>query len=407
MSRKKLHNLFKLGTVLCLITITLSCLTQTRPFNSKKATFELLTIHSTICPKIPFDIDKSKIVFFSDLHRGMGQTDVFKINVVLFEKILNYYFDHGYTLVLIGDIEEGWGYQRSNIPLILDNYKNQIEIEKKFFNENRYFRIYGNHDDFYRGQNLYFDDSTFTRVYPAVMFEQMQENGNKFSIFVTHGCQGHGLHDAGDDVAAWAVSIKYMWLIEHTSKNFKSADQAIKKMEKVKTEYDKHEKYMLEWAFADGLKKKCNILVGGHTHRVLFESEFEPKMISILRRDLEGETKRIKASRDKPIEAAAETPFAGNEQSQNDSLTSYDQKIIEKLKKIEEEPSRALRIADKSRSDLYQSPAYFNSGCGFISKMPCLEICEGKIKLSYIGLDASGELKFDTRREASLQKYEK
>ena len=403
---RRLHYLFKLATVLCLITISMSCLTQTRPFNSKKATFELLSIHSLICPKIPFDMDKSKVVFFSDLHRGMGKTDVFKNNVLLFEKILNYYFDNGYTLVLIGDIEEGWGYQRSNIPLILDYYKNQIEIEKKFFEKNRYFRIYGNHDDFYRGQNLYFADSTFTRVYPALIFEQKQENGNNFTIFVTHGCQGHGLHDAGDDVAAWAVSIKYMWLIEHTAKNFKSADQAIKQMEKVKTEYDKHEKYMLEWAFGDSLQKKCNILIAGHTHRVLFESEFEPKMISILRRDYEEETKRIKASRDKPNETPAETPFSGNEQNQSDSLISLDQKIIEKLKRLEEEPSQPLRIADKSKSGFYLSPAYFNSGFGYSSEMPCLEICEGKIKLIYIGLDASGELEFDTRREASLQKYD-
>lgn len=405
MSIRKKITFLMFAVTLCFLTITMSCVTQTRPFTSKKMTFELLTIHADICPRIPFDMDKSKIVFFSDLHRGMGTTDVFKKNKIMFEKILNHYFELGYTLVYNGDIEEGWGYQRSNIPLILDNHKNQIEIEKKFLKENRYYRIYGNHDDFYRGQNMYLDKTTYTRVYPAVIFEQILENGKRFIIFSTHGCQGHGLHDAGDDVAAWGVSIKYLWLLQFTEKKFKSDKQAIKKMEKVRAEYDKHEKYMLEWAFGDSLKKKCDILIGGHTHRVIFESAFEPKMISIMRKDYEEEAKRIERDKDKPDEMAAESPFKGDEFSQRKTLSSYEQKIIEKLKKMESEPTQPLRIQDKSKRNFTFTPVYFNSGCAFFSEIPCIEISEGKIKLTYIRLGASGELKFDTRKEASLKKY--
>lgn len=393
------------ATVLGLIVLTQSCLTHTQLLTSEKLTKELLDIHADIAKRVPFDMESSKIVFFSDLHRGMGETDVFRKNKVLFENILNHYFEKGYTLVYNGDIEEGWGYQRSNIPLILDNHKNQIEIEKKFLRENRYYRVYGNHDDFYRGHIMHLGKTTYTRVYPAVIFEQILENGKKFTIFSTHGCQGHGLHDAGDDVAAWGVSIKYLWLLQFTEKKFKSDKEAIKKMEKVRADYDKHERYMLEWAFGDSLKKKCDILIGGHTHRVVFESVFEPKIISIMRRDYEMEMMKIKQSKDKPDEMVSVSPFKGNESSQRKTLSSFDQSIIEKLKKMESEPAEPIRIQDKSRRDLDFSPVYFNSGCAFFSEIPCIEISGGKIKLTYIRLNAAGELEFDTRREESMRKY--
>jgi hypothetical protein len=44
---------------------------QTQFYTSWAATKELLTVHSALCLKVPFDIQRSKIVFFCDFHRGL------------------------------------------------------------------------------------------------------------------------------------------------------------------------------------------------------------------------------------------------------------------------------------------------------------------------------------------------
>jgi predicted phosphodiesterase len=340
MNDKKWISFFMKALELCLVIITMSCLTQTHPITTKNLTEELLDIHYSIAESfnvknekvMNMDMDEAKIVFFSDLHRGMGKTDVFQKNKDLFVKILNHYFEQGYTLVYNGDVEEGWGYQRSNIPLILDNHRRQIEVEKKFIEENRYYRVYGNHDDYYRGQMMALSPKILVRVYPALIFGLTQNGKVALKIFSTHGCQGHGLHDAGDDVAAWGVSLKYLWLIEFPPKKFKSDKQAIEHMEAVKTDYDKHECYMLEWAFGGNSKPKCDIFIGGHTHRVVFESAFDPKMTSIMRKDFEGGRFRVDLSReasDKESEnESLNIPFKGKAKMQEEKLSLFEQDNI-------------------------------------------------------------------------------
>ena len=374
-------------------------------YTSRAVTNELLTVHAALCPRVPFDIQRSKIVVFSDFHRGLGTTDEFKNNKVLFAKILDHYYEQGYTLVLNGDMEEGWGYQRDNIPLILDDHRDEVEIEKKFLKDNRYYRIYGNHDDFYRGRPLVFNDGTSTRVYAAVLFVQDTGAGRPFSILVTHGCQGHGLHDAGDDVAAWGVSVKYLWLLETGMKNARTNRRTAKRMEKVKAEYENHEKLVLEWAFGDPERKPCNLLIGGHTHHVVFESRVEPKMVSIALKDYESGAKKALSG---PFELGAEAPGIppeGETAAAKKARTPYEQRMIETLRAMEGAPPVPLEIKPKRKGAPPPSPTYFNAGCGFFSEIPCLEIADGHIRLFYIKLDESGELSFDPKGDVSLEKY--
>jgi len=396
---------FSKTAVLILSLAFLAACPQSLPYTSRKITRELLTLHAALCPRVPFDMQRSKIVFFSDFHRGMGMTDEFKNNKKLFEQILNHYYENGYTLVLNGDMEEGWGYQRDNIPLILDEHRDEVEIEKKFLKDNRYYRTYGNHDDFYRGRPLVFDDGTWTRVYPAILFVQETDTGRPFSILVTHGCQGHGLHDAGDDVAAWGVSIKYLWLIETGMKNARTDPQAARRMDKAKKEYEKHEGYMLDWAFGDPGRSPCTLLVGGHTHNPVFESRFEPKMVSIVLRDYETGAKRAVSGPIEPEEAAAGAPSERGLAAPPKPPTAYELKMIETLKAMEAAPRAALQVESKTRALLELGPTYFNTGCGFFSQIPCLEISEGHIRIVYIKLDESGKPVFEVRGDANLEKY--
>jgi UDP-2,3-diacylglucosamine pyrophosphatase LpxH len=389
---------------LCLAALALAGIAcrQTVLVTSKTRTFELLSVHSETCPHIPFDRDSAKIVMFSDLHRGMGVTDEFRANKALFERILNHFYDTGYTLVLIGDIEEGWGFQRDNVPIILDDHRPEIEVEKKFFLDHRYIRVFGNHDDYYRGQHLFFDDTTQVRVYPAVVLEQVLSNGKAFTILITHGCQGQGLADAGDDLAAQAVNIKYLWLLETSGTKYRSADAAIKAMEKAQANYEKHEQYMLDWAFG-GLAKKCSILIAGHTHRPVFNSVLEPKFVSIVKKDYESGARTIPDDLFITYPKGAETP-SRRDRDRGVSLSSeYQKKMLAKLTQLELMEPKTLSVPSADRSG---KPAYFNTGCGLFSKIPCIEISGGKIRLTYISQGAGDGLMFDTKGEADLKDFD-
>jgi UDP-2,3-diacylglucosamine pyrophosphatase LpxH len=334
------------------------------------------------------------------LSSGTEVEDEFKNNKTLFVKILSHYYEKGYTLVLNGDMEEGWGYQRDNIPLILDDHREEVEVEKGFLKDHRYYRIYGNHDDFYRGRSFVFDDGSSTRVYPAVL-SRTPAAAVRFPFWSPHGCQVHGLHDAGDDVAAWGVSAKYLWLLETGKKNVRTDRQAARGLEKEKARYDKHEEYVLKWTFGDPLRKPCTILIGGHTHRPIFESQFDPKWVSIVLRDCESGAKKAASG---PFEGESAEPEAGAAAPKR-ATTPYEKRMIETLRAMGAAPAVPLQVEPKKKGAPPLEPTYFNAGCGFFNEIACLEFADGHIRLFYIKLDESGELSFDPKGDISLEKY--
>jgi UDP-2,3-diacylglucosamine pyrophosphatase LpxH len=324
----------------------------------------------------------AKLVFFSDLHRGMGTKDVFIKNKELFVKVLDYYNRQGYTLVLVGDVEEGWGFQRDNIPLILQDHNDELDKEMEFLKDNRYYRVYGNHDDYYRG--LYFRFKNFeTRVNPAVIFEDKENN---FTIFVTHGCQGHGLHDAGDELASWGVYVKYNWLTEIFDKRPKSEKELDQAITQKQQEYQKHEQMVVDWVKDDGTgKKRYNILIAGHTHIPVFESiPVEETYQALIRQIDSGEYLFFNDVID------------GQEENRSQTLPSS---LKEKMKKTltkELLTARSMRLTARQRalegkSTPQQEEFYYNPGYGFGPTIPCIEICDGKITLKFIeSVDENG-----------------
>ncbi len=82
-------------------------------------------------PVISFD-DTSRMVFFSDLHRGDdGPADAFRHNKVLFLRALEDYYARGYTYVEVGDGDELWknrgleDVRRAHAPIygVLDRFR--------------------------------------------------------------------------------------------------------------------------------------------------------------------------------------------------------------------------------------------------------------------------------------------
>jgi len=362
-----------------LVFMTLSCV-ETHFLTSQPRTNELLTIHSTICPKVPFDMETSKIIMFSDLHRGMGDKDVFKLNTELFEQILKYYYENGFTLVLIGDLEEGWGFQRDNIPIILDVHGKEFDLEKKFQADNRYYRVYGNHDDFFRGQWLNVGGPNLQRVFPAVVFT---DETNKFNMFITHGCQGQGLHDAGDELASWGVYVKYNWWLEIFPKKLKSEKDLHEKMAAIQDDLEKHEKMVYDWTLnqkdASG-NKKYQILVAGHTHIPVFNSIPDPHLYDVMLKDIESGRHIF-----------FNDIFEGKEADKSlKPSASMKAKLKEKLIL-----KRDLAIKNQQlNATAPMDPFYFNTGCGFHSEITGIEISGGKIYLKSLYFDADKKIDF-------------
>ncbi len=390
-------------TVCLVLTANACCvlLKETQPITSEKRTDELLDIHSAICPQIPFNRDTGKIILFSDLHRGMGSKDVFKNNKALFQQILSYYYDKGFTLVLIGDAEEGWGFQRDNIPLILDSHAAEFEIEKKFQAENRYYRIYGNHDDFFRGQLINFGDQSFQRVFPAIIFS---DQTNRFNIFITHGCQGQGLHDAGDQLASWGVYVKYNWWLELFPKKIKSPEELYKEMGLIQKDLERHEEMVYQWALTqkdDSGGKKYNILVAGHTHIPVFNSIRNKTLYEVIKQDII--TGKYIFFNDIFEQKQADRSFAEKKAGDSFKLPdSLKEKMIQTLEAKILDAGPAKMDAAKSSRD----PFYFNTGCGFHSKITCIEISSGKIYLKLLGFNESGKIDFDSYVDtAELKNY--
>jgi hypothetical protein len=55
------------------------------------------------------DINKEKLVLLSDLHKGIrNPADDFQPSEGAYNDALAYYFERGYTLVSLGDVEELW-----------------------------------------------------------------------------------------------------------------------------------------------------------------------------------------------------------------------------------------------------------------------------------------------------------
>jgi predicted phosphodiesterase len=92
--------------------------------------------------------ESSKIVLFSDCHRGDNSwADDFALNKNLFHYALYYYNKNGYTYIEVGDGDELWENPFHNV---WDAHLPIFELMQKYFDtdplKNRLHLIYGNHD---------------------------------------------------------------------------------------------------------------------------------------------------------------------------------------------------------------------------------------------------------------------
>ena len=112
----------------------------------------------------------SKLIFFSDCHRGDNSyADDFSHNKLIFNHALKDYYEKGYTYFELGDGDELW--ENHDFEDIFIPYKNIYELLKKYHDKKRLHMIYGNHDMVYRKPKIveqflgsYFDVITGKRT---------------------------------------------------------------------------------------------------------------------------------------------------------------------------------------------------------------------------------------------------
>jgi UDP-2,3-diacylglucosamine pyrophosphatase LpxH len=94
--------------------------------------------------RVPFD-DASRIVFFSDCHRGdNSRADGFARNEALFLHALNHYYREGFTYVEVGDGDELWKNRR--FSAIRRAHGRVFDLLHRFDQKRRLHLIVGNHD---------------------------------------------------------------------------------------------------------------------------------------------------------------------------------------------------------------------------------------------------------------------
>lgn len=214
---------------------------------------------------VPFD-KSSKFVIMSDCHRGQGNTgDNFLPNKVLFRAALEHYYNNGFVYIELGDGDELWENRR--IQPIISAHTDIFRLMSKFYDKNRMYMLYGNHDIVKKCGRLskkcfFYCDGCECKFFPKLEVNEgliLEEKDSGRQIFLVHGHQGSFLNDTIWPVARFLV--RYVWRpLEIIGFTAPVAPATPKKKEVI-------EKKLASFADSRNL-----MLIAGHTHRTAFPS---------------------------------------------------------------------------------------------------------------------------------------
>lgn len=194
----------------------------------------------------------SRLVFFSDCHRGAGNWgDNFLLNQNIYHAALTYYNRRKFTYVELGDGDELW--ENKDMQEIWNIHENQFHLLSDFYKEGRCYMIYGNHDKQKRCQ-----DKVCHTVFPGMKVLEglvLKFGESRRKILLLHGHQVDFFNDE-----LWRMSrflVRHIWRqMELMGVNDPtSAAKNYKKKKKV-------EQALTSWAE----KNQC-MVIAGHTHR--------------------------------------------------------------------------------------------------------------------------------------------
>ncbi|MEO1009747.1 MAG: metallophosphoesterase [Bacteroidota bacterium] len=218
---------------------------------------------------VPFD-DSSKLVLFSDCHRGDNSfADEFANNRNIYFHALSRYYNEGFHYFELGDGDELW--ENLSFESIFQAHKNVFKLFKQFHLEDRLHMIWGNHDMVYK-------DPNYVKKHLSSYFEPIEEKDKDLfrgiayheAIVLKHTASGQELFLTHGHQADWWNYTFWRWgrfLVRVLWKPLQVwgiADPT--SPAKNYTELRKVEKRIKKWI----LRNNMMITISGHTHRPRF-----------------------------------------------------------------------------------------------------------------------------------------
>ena len=307
--------------------------------------------------KLPLN-SNTKYALFSDLHLGDGKkADNFIRNEKTMILALKYYKNNGYSLILLGDVEELWQF---DLIRIQNRYDKNIYDLIRSFPDNKVYRIFGNHDrEWKRPPDPILNDVNVSRGTPeAIMLGD--------DIFLVHGHQGDYFCD------------KVVWFSKYWSRSAKSLVPVGKMFgyenrSAAKSQIPRRrEKLYYNWA-----KENKVILICGHTHNAIFASRSYYWWLKEQIKQKELEREQYPKDKTKRSELSKE-------------IRNYKRNLRHEKRR----GRKYIRMTTKGKP----LPCYFNTGCGLFRKgLTNIEIEGDKIRL--IKWHKDNSLPLEERRE--------
>jgi len=206
---------------------------------------------------------QTKIVIFSDLHRGIGDwADDFMHNALIFHTALKYYFLNDFIYIELGDGDEL--YENRRLSAIVRRYADIYRIMDDFHREDRLILVWGNHNMQMRKKRWFLKELQKAQTYVPGLFREITVHeslklGEK--IFLVHGHQGDLISDCLAPFGRLWVRFLWRWVQNRFGVNdpTSAAQNALKR--------NKVEEKIFTWA-----KRNNLAVIAGHTHRPVFES---------------------------------------------------------------------------------------------------------------------------------------
>lgn len=219
--------------------------------------------------------EASKIILFSDCHRGTGTSnDNFLKNQNPYFAALQHYYKQDFTYIELGDGDELW--ENRYLDQIVDLHSNVFWLLSKFYREKRLYLLYGNHDmvkrsPIYTERNL----TTYhcsnrqecSLLFPGIRIHEgliLKDQKQRKDLYLTHGHQADVMNSTFWKFTRFLV--RYLW---KPAERFGMLDPT--SAAKNNTQKKKTEERLTKWAC-----ENQRILVTGHTHRPMIGSPESP-----------------------------------------------------------------------------------------------------------------------------------
>ena len=319
------------------------------------------------------NIDSARIIIFSDHHRGKRDgADDFQTCEDTYCTALKYYFENDYTLIILGDAEDLWECRHGPV---LRKYEETLKLEAKFYlnNDKQYFRIYGNHDDYWEETGFININGTKIPVKEKMLIRFQDDNSNSIGdIFLVHGHQGYRFKKLSKFV------VRYLWRPIQRITRIPSTTPA-----KDSTLRGELNLALHNWAFNKNKEQKKLLLIAGHTHHPVFASrDHTGKIVDELKIIEENYNNAIKS---------------GNPNTDDITVELASKRVLlESLRERE-------RLKENQNGISMDKPCYFNTGCCSYSDgdITGIEIVRGEIKLIKWSFD---KLQSEVKEYADLRK---